>query len=91
MAQWKYTIEHGKALRAAIKDNSTIETIERLKDCCMELLGSLKNRDIDYFAEDLQDIMDELEDVDIYDVDEINYYLNDFFDICNVIRAWVSI
>lgn len=91
MAQWKYTIEHGKALREAIEDGNTTETIESLKDCCTELLGSLKDRDIDYFAEDLQDMIDTLDDVDIYDTDEIDDCLRDFYDICDVIRVWISI
>ena len=90
MAQWKYTITNGKALRDTIEDGNTTETIKSLKDCCVELLNSLTDRDLDDFAEDLQDIMDTLDDVDVYDTDEIDDCLEDFYDICDIIRAWIS-
>lgn len=91
MAMWKYTIDSGKALREAIEDGSTIETVECLKVCCQELMDKLGAIDRHYCAEDIQDIIDTIDDADMYDIDEIDDCLRDFYDLCDGIRAFVSL
>ena len=91
MAMWKYTIHNGLLLRQAIYDGDSELTVEALKDCCKELLDKLTKRDKKYYFEDIQDLMCSLEFIDIYDEDSIDCCLMDFYDLCDYIRAFISI
>ena len=91
MAKWKYTITNGTHLREAIEDGNSVETAAKLIDCCNELLSKFSRRDKEDFEEDIQDIIDTLLDVDLYNPEEIDDCLSDFYNICDYIRAFVAL
>ena len=100
MAQWKYTIKSGKALREAIDEGDTMQTVECLLKCYEELRDKLSDED-NVFYEDYEeyeyDIADNRGmlmlyqlDPDEYDEEDIDNYLAEFYDICDNVRAWIS-
>lgn len=94
MAQWKYTITSGTALREAIEDGDTECTVWCLLQCCLELHFKLSKADLDDCAYELEDIIESLkmwtplDDED--DTEIIDTYLGDFYEICDSVRAWIS-
>ena len=93
MAQWKYTIENGKALREAIDDGDIERTVRCLYRCFKELYDKMSEEDKDYYQFDIEDTMEilKLYDEEYDDEDNLNYYLAEFYDICDAVRAWISI
>lgn len=93
MAQWNFTIHNGIPLREAIEDENRIATIECLRECYKELYDKMSDEDRDYYQYDIEDAMEILnpEDLDLDDNEEINYHLQEFYDICDDVRAFVAI
>ena len=94
MAQWKYTIESGKALREAIEDGDLEATLKCLMNCFHELLDKLDDEDLEDYELDLGGILYELANYDSDDDDDmetIDEYLAEFYDICDDVRAWILI
>lgn len=96
MAQWKYTIKSGSDLRESIEEGNTEETVECLIRCFNELWNKLDEEDLEDYDEELEDIIDELvayedSDYDEDDTETIDSYLEQFYDICDAVRAWISI
>lgn len=95
MAQWKYTITSGTALREAIEDGDTECTVACLLACCLELYNKLSKADLEDCDYELEDIIESLKmwtpSDDEDDMEIINTYLGDFYEICDSIRAWISI
>ena len=60
MAMWKYTINSGTALREAIEDGDTIETVKCLINCYKELMKKMSNEDIAYYEYSIMDTIDTL-------------------------------
>lgn len=93
MAQWNYTIKWGKRLREAIEAEDEIIVAKCLIACYRELLNKLSDED----KEDYEfDINDSIEILTFYvadpdDEDNIDYYLEEFYDICDDVRAWIAI
>lgn len=94
MAQWKYTITGGTALREAIEDGGTEQTVECLLQCCSELYNKLSKADLEDYDYELEDIIESLKmwtpSDDEDDTEIIDTYLGDFYDICDSVRAWIS-
>ena len=88
---WKYKLKSGSALREAIYNDDSEQTVKCLLSCCEELLRKLNRRDKEDFEEDMNDIIDTLYDIDTYDEDTINDCLRDFYDICDYVGAWIEI
>lgn len=97
----------GKALRELInkEDGQTVENVIAIYKQIINCLEYWKKRllesdkedweyDIETMIEDLQcacpDIEDE--DLDYYDEQEnLNYYLRDFYDMCDNARVWIGV
>lgn len=94
MARWKYKINSGIALREAIEDGNTERTVKCLLQCCLELGSKLLKADLEDCKYELEDIIESLKmwtpSDDEDDEEAIDTYLGDFYDICDSIRAWVS-
>jgi len=101
MAEWKYTLKHGKALRHAIRSDNMGRVLELLKDCYDEIHRKFPE---EYDEDDLQDDLDEIENeednlenyeeygMEYEDVeDNVNYILNNFYDLCDALRVWAEI
>lgn len=96
MAMWKYTITNGTALREAIEDGSTEETVKCLAKCYKELISKLYKGDKEDFEYDIEDTIYTLDSYEFssdYEEDEenIDYYLAEFYDICDSVRAFISL
>ena len=91
MAKWRYTIESGKALREAIEDGDIERTVRCLYRCFKELYDKMSDEDKDYYQFDIEDTMEilKLYDEEYDDEDNVNYYLEEFYNICDDVRAWV--
>lgn len=95
MAMWKYTIEGGTALREAIDDGDTERTVKCLLQCYKELQNKLSDEDMEDYEYDIADTIGVLMlyklSPDEDDEENINYYLAEFYDICDDVRAFVSL
>ena len=93
MAQWNYTIKWGKQLREAITAEDTELVVRCLLACYRELLNKLSDEDKDWKQFDIEDTIENLTyyDADPDDEDDVNYYLEEFYDICDEIGAWIAI
>ena len=91
MARWKYTLHFGKNLREAIDAEDIEATVQCLIACYRELLNKLSNEDKDWKEFAIEDAISSLECYDIYEEHgAIDYYLEEFYDICDDVRAWVG-
>lgn len=93
MAQWKYTINSGSDLRKAIIKGDTEGTLECLIRCFKELWNKLDDEDLEDYNEDLEDIINVLTEYnpsDEEDTEMIDSYLEELYDICDAVRAWVA-
>lgn len=93
MAQWKYVLKFGKALRDAIDEEDYDKVISGLVACFTELHQTLpEDYDEDDLESDLEDIsaikenFDDGEDVE----DELNWKLDELYDLCDSLRVWVG-
>lgn len=93
MAQWQYTIHSGKALREAIYHSDAQETAKCLLKCFKELYDKMSKEDKEDYGYDIEETMEILVfyAVDPDDGDNIDYYLEEFYDICDDVRAWVAV
>lgn len=106
MANWKYKLEfEGKALRELINKEETMENIVAIYKQLINCLKTWKKRlvesdkedleyDIEEMIEDLQCACPDIEDDDLdYEEEQenLNYYLRDFYDMCDNARVWVGI
>lgn len=96
MANWKYTLNSGSALREAIDNDDMEQVVKCLLLCYKELKSKLSEEDEEWYADDITDAMDSLDFLDSMgvedeDEDEINDHLEDFYDLCDALRAWIGI
>ena len=89
MAKWNYTLRFGKNLREAIETEDIETVVKCLIACYRELLNKLSDEDRGWKEFDIEDAIYNLEQFD-YDED-IDEYLEDFYDLCDDVRAWVGI
>ena len=87
---WNYELECGSDLRNAIKDGNCNKVLELLKVAYKALLdkGVI---DEDEYNEHIEDMcwMDP-KDED-FDVDELDYELDKFYDLCDERRVWIPL
>lgn len=87
--RWKYNLKSGVALRQAI-DNEDVEgTLEALRNCYQELLDNDIIDDWDY-----EKGIDGIEEFAFWDeedyIENTDYELSNFFDLCDNLGIWVS-
>ena len=93
MSKWVYTIKNGKALHEAINDGDEQLTVKCLLACYRELYSKLTDEDKEWKGWDIEDAIEVLTFyvVDHDDEDDIDYYLEDFYNICDDLRAWITL
>lgn len=91
MAGWRYTLKFGKALRNAIEEEDYEAILDALVACFSELSRALPDDydDLDRDLDDIAIIKENMEDGDDVE-DEINYKLEDLYDLCDALRVWVG-
>lgn len=102
MGNWKYDLgECGEELRAAIEVSEDIQDLqivcEKFKECLIYLKKSLKEEDKCHI-ESIDDLIETIDDLypdesDDYESKErlIDFHLDDFYDLCDLLRAWVAL
>lgn len=93
MAQWNYTLRWGKQLREAICAEDEEFVVRCLIACYRELLNKLSDEDREWKQFDIEEIIEilTLYALDPDDEDNVDYYLEEFYDICDDVRAWIAI
>ena len=93
MANWIYTIHNGKALHEAINNEDIQLVVKCLLRCYKELYSKLSEEDKDWKGFDIEDTIDILTyyNADPDDEDDVDYYLEEFYNICDDLRAWITI
>ena len=100
MAKWEYTLTWGKALRQAIEEEKPDRILEVLAECFKQINSILPKDYDDYdLQEDLDDIENQLDNLENYEeygmsyqdvIEEIDYILNNLYDLCDSLRIWVD-
>lgn len=88
MAKWDYTITNGKELREAIDNEDVRATLKAILLCYKELYNKLSDEDKDWKGMDIEDTIFNVENFDPYE--DIDGYLEEFYDLCDELRAWVE-
>ena len=91
MNKWVYTITNGKALHEAIDDGDVKATIEALKLCNQELLDKLTDEDREWKGDDIEYAINFLDYTVTEDKEEVDSYLDDFYGLCDDLRAWITL
>ena len=89
MAKWMFTLRFGKNLREAIESEDVDAVAKCLIACYRELLNKMSEEDKDYYGSDIEDTIFNLENFDGYE--DIDDYLEEFYNICDDVRAWIGI
>lgn len=87
---WDYKLPYGKDLRSAIADENLAELRDYLK---LSILWVAAKVD-DIVSSDYDDLLDDLEILDLEDddaADQLDYILEEFYDLCDVYRVWIPI
>jgi hypothetical protein len=95
MARWKYTLNSGSALREAINNDDMEQVVKCLLLCYQELLDKLDEWDERDYEIDIQDSIGVLMAYELCpdedDEDYINDKLEEFYDLCDELRAFVEL
>ncbi len=93
MARWKYTLNSGSSLREAIDSEDVEQVVKCLLLCYEELLNQLNEWDKEDYEIDIQDSIGVLKGYELCpdDEDDVNYYLEEFYDLCDELRAWIEV
>jgi hypothetical protein len=92
MSKWVYTLTKGQALHNAIHKCNIELVVECLLECYKELYAKLTDEDKDWRGFDIEDAIEILThyEFDDDDEDDIDYYLDDFYNLCDDLRAWIT-
>lgn len=83
MARWDKVCTEFIEVRKAIDNEDGKAVLDGLKEICEKY----SNEDWD-FAQDFQNLNDDLDDAD---EDEVDYWLNEFYDLCDNARVWLEL
>lgn len=103
MRQWKYTLKNSKSLRNAINNENYLEILKELIKSYKQIVKieikdgiismSEEENTLNDYISDIQNYIDyELMDIEnINQEDDINYFLNDLYDLCDNLNIWISL
>ena len=90
MAKWNYTLNFGKHLREAIDAEDIAMTVKCLICCYRELLNKLSDEDKEWKQFDIEQEIFCLESFE-EDEEDVDDYLEVFYDLCDELGAWIAI
>jgi hypothetical protein len=95
MAKWKYTLNSGKTLREAIENEDMEQVVKCLLLCYRELLDKLDEWDEEDYEIDIHDSIGVLMAYELCpdedDEDYLNDQLEEFYDLCDELRVWITL
>lgn len=85
---WVMTCTEFKGVRKAIEDENSKLIISQLIAIC----DKYAKKEWD-FAENYEEMAEELREVDVDELeeDDVNFYLHDFYDLCDSARVWLDV
>lgn len=85
---WQKTCIEFKGVRKSIEDGDNELIVTQLISIC----DKYAKQEWD-FAEDYERMAEELREVDVEELDDdgIDFYLHDFYDLCDNARVWLDI
>ena len=89
MANWEYTITKGNALHQAIWNEDEQLVVKYLLECYKELYAKLTDEDKEWRGYDIEDTIFNLENFD--EDEDVDGYLEEFYDLCDTLRAWITL
>ena len=89
MGKWNYTLRFGKNLREAIEAEDVEAVVKCLIACYRELFNKMNEDDKDYYESVIEDTIFNLENFD--EGEDVDDYLEEFYNVCDDVRAWVGI
>ena len=89
MAKWEYTITNGRGLHQAIWNEEEQLVVKYLLACYNELYAKLSDEDKEWRGYDIEDAIFNLENFD--EDEDIDGYLEEFYDLCDELRAWITL
>lgn len=93
MTKWVYTLTNGKALHDAICKSDKQLVVKCLLACYKELYAKLTDEDKEWRGFDIEDTIETLTYYDVYNAedDDVDYFLDDFYNLCDELRAWITL
>lgn len=100
MEKWNYSLNYGNSLRSAIDDGDLMAVLNYLYKCYQELLdaGIIDEREFDMYTQDFDMYESEIleyggiyEDADEDLLDNLDYELNEFYDMCDNLNVWIPL
>lgn len=106
MRKWKYEVKgRSIQLRELINESNSdysdcIKILEKTVEICEYIKTILSEKDKDIWEDSFDDMIDNIKDAIDYEISEdnnteenediVNYYLRDFYDLCDVVNIWLA-
>jgi hypothetical protein len=91
MVNWTYTLTKGKTLHEAINAEDEQLVVKCLLACYKELYDKLTDEDKEWRGMDIEDNIETLTYAGLDDDDDIDDYLDEFYSLCDELRAWITL
>ena len=106
MKKWKYEVKNlSVQLRELINESNSdysdcVKILEKAVEICEYIKTILSKKDKDIWEDSFDDMIDSIQDAIDYEISEdndteenediVNYYLGDFYDLCNAVNIWLA-
>ena len=106
MKKWNYEVKGlSIQLRELINESNSdysdrVKILEKTVEICEYIKTILSEKDKDIWEDSFDDMIDNIKDAIDYEISEdnnteenediVNYYLGDFYDLCDVVNIWLA-
>lgn len=105
MKKWNYEVKGlSIQLRGLINENSSdysdcVKILEKAVEICKYIKTILSEKDKDIWEDSFDDMIDNIKECLNYELNEdddsdnediVNYYLGDFYDLCDAVNIWLA-
>ena len=103
MANWWLTVNKDLSFRKALEQEDKDKVIEEVKNICNEVIETCNGIepkpnhtiDVEYVKEEFEELLEEIKDTEedgmLEEFEDINYYLDELYDLCNNTRIFIAI
>ena len=106
MKKWKYEVKGlSVQLRELINESNSdysdcVKILKKVVEICEYIKTILSEKDKDIWVDSFDDMIRDIQDATDYEISEdngteenediVNYYLGDFYDLCDVVNIWLA-
>ena len=105
MKKWNYEVKGlSLQLRGLINESSSdysdcVKILEKTVEICEYIKTILSKKDKDIWEDSFDDMIDSIKECLNYEINEdddsdnediVNYYLGDFYDLCDAVNIWLA-